>query len=108
MFFASSYNDVLMQPIMAGLPMIWAPAAVVTLSAVPLPLPSTAACSSPLGGVWGSPHWQLNLTRGGGGSLTGDCSTLSVTAAVLVGGADAQLLVVSGEVQSTAAARPVS
>jgi hypothetical protein len=98
MFFASSHSDVLVQPTMAGLPMIWAPAASVTLSAVPLPQPPAAACSSPMGGVWGSPHWLLNLTRGGGGSLTGDCSALSVTAAVLVGGAGAKLLVVSGKV----------
>ncbi len=99
MFFAAAYSDVLMQPKMADLPIIWAPAAVVTLFAVPLPQPSVSACSSPLGGVWGSAHWQLNLTLGGGGSLTGDCSILSVTAAVLVGGADPKLLVVSGELQ---------
>ena len=99
LFVATALSDAaaLMQPQMAGLPFIWAPSAVVTLSRLPLPPPSLSACSSPQGGVWGGGHWILNLTQGGGGLLKGDCSSLSVTGAVFVGGASPKLLVVTGE-----------
>ena len=93
-------------PQMAGLPFIWAPSAVVTLSGLSLPRPIVSTCASPQGGLWGGDHWILNLTRSGGGSLKGDCSTLSVTGAVLVGGASPKLLVVSGDSPRCSARNP--
>jgi hypothetical protein len=94
--FSAVASDALLQPRMAGLPVILSPSAVVTLSALPQKVP-VESCASLHVGVWGGTHWILNVSSGGSGVITGDCSKLSVTAAVLVGAADPKLLVVAGE-----------
>jgi hypothetical protein len=96
LFFADALSRPLIQQRMAGLPIIWAAGAVVTLSAAPLPPPLLSECSSPQKGLWGGVHWVLDLS-GTGGSLDGDCSSLNVTGAVVIAGADMQLLVVAGD-----------